>query len=77
MGSGTSGHPGDVTHRLRGPSLDLLDVAGEVLPGEEAPQVHMQLLPELQQVPVGVLQPEEGWHEAGSRDGRTSGNMRR
>lgn len=77
MGSGTRAHPRDMTHCLRGPGLDLLYVAGEVLPGEEAPQVHVQLLPELQQVPVGVLQPGEGWHEAGARDGRTPRNVRR
>lgn len=57
------GPPG--THRDVRPGLDLLDVPGQVLPGAEAAQVLVQLLPQPQQVLVGALQPAGMWSQRG------------
>lgn len=48
------------THRDVCPGLDQLDVPGQVLPGAEAAQVLVQLLPQRQQLLVGALQPVGG-----------------
>lgn len=48
-----------------GPGLDLLDVTDQVLPGQEAPHVQVQLVPEHEEVLVGGLQPAERQCERG------------
>lgn len=50
---------GAATHHEQGPGLDLLDVPDQVLPGQEALHIHMQLVPQGHHVLVADVQPGE------------------